>query len=239
MKIDHVVVLTKDLDRATHDWANDGFTVTPGGVHAGGLTHNALMCLADGSYVELLAFRDSVSSDPHHRWHRYRDFPGVIDYALAVDDLDEFADSISHAGLHYTDVKEGGRQRPDGVALRWRSSFPNDQKRGLPFLIEDVTPRDLRVPAGDATQHPNGARSISHLRVIAPDIEQAEREFSALFGGLIGADERSRQFEAGHAILHVSEPAPDTDDSKLLYERGSGLVELTMSCADGSSIVRH
>src|SRR5207249_370550 len=32
-----------------------GFTVVPGGVHAGGLTHNALIPFADGRYLELLA----------------------------------------------------------------------------------------------------------------------------------------------------------------------------------------
>ena len=31
----------------------------PGGEHAGGVTHNALVCFADGSYLEIVAFRRS------------------------------------------------------------------------------------------------------------------------------------------------------------------------------------
>jgi catechol 2,3-dioxygenase-like lactoylglutathione lyase family enzyme len=51
--IDHVVVLVRDLEGASGDYRRLGFRVVPGGRHATG-THNALVGLADGTYLELL-----------------------------------------------------------------------------------------------------------------------------------------------------------------------------------------
>ena len=43
---------------------------------------------------------------------------------------------------------DGARARPDGVQLQWRSASLNPAGQ-LPFIIEDVTPRGLRVPSGE------------------------------------------------------------------------------------------
>jgi hypothetical protein len=55
--IDHVVVVIQELERAMVAYRGLGFTVVPGGRHATG-THNALVGFADGTYLELLAFRE-------------------------------------------------------------------------------------------------------------------------------------------------------------------------------------
>lgn len=235
--IDHVVVLVHDLDAAIEKWRADGYTITPGGVHAGGQTHNALVCFADDSYVELIAFRDANKTN--HRWGRYRNFPGVVDYAVAVDELPEFIRDIAQRGrLKYSDSQDGGRRRVDGVALQWRSSFPPEFAKGLPFLIEDVTPRDLRVPVGDNRVHANGATGIVELNIVVPDVEAAEREFALLFGGVVSADRSSRQFDAGHATLRIYQPTLDSDDCRLLFERGSGPTAFTVSLTDGVAVHR-
>jgi Glyoxalase-like domain len=49
-RLDHLVMLVGYLDRAVRDYEELGFTVTPGGEHADGLTHNALIPFRDGSY---------------------------------------------------------------------------------------------------------------------------------------------------------------------------------------------
>ena len=54
--IDHIVILVRNLEEAIADYTALGFTVTPGGVHADGATHNALVPFDDGSYLELIAF---------------------------------------------------------------------------------------------------------------------------------------------------------------------------------------
>ena len=76
-----------------------------------------------------------------------------------------------------TPPKEGGRIRPDGVELRWRTAV---LKAPLPFVIEDLTPRELRVPAGAAVDHANGARGIASVVIGAMDIGDTEWRYAAL-----------------------------------------------------------
>ncbi|MFN4292606.1 MAG: VOC family protein [Thermoflexales bacterium] len=227
MELDHIVILVEDLDAAQGQWRDAGFNVTPGGAHADGLTHNALICFADGSYIELLAFRAQAVAA--HRWDRFRAFPGPIDYAIAVNDLPAFAQQINARGLNYTEAIEGGRQRPDGVTIRWRTSWPPQHAEGLPFLIEDLTPRELRVPQGERRNHPNNAVGIAALTVAVADPDRAARDLATLLGSAaINADE-PRAFAIGGAMVrirHLSEyPA--------LTRRGPGPASFTVALAGG------
>ncbi|MEI6179461.1 MAG: VOC family protein, partial [Chloroflexales bacterium] len=47
--IDHLVILVGNLAAAVADYEALGFTITPGGEHTDGATHNALISFADGS----------------------------------------------------------------------------------------------------------------------------------------------------------------------------------------------
>ena len=73
--------------------------------------------------------------------------------------------------------QEGGRTRPDGVELRWRTAV---LKSPLPFVIEDLTARDLRVPGGAAAEHANGATGIASVAIGAVDIADAEWRYAKL-----------------------------------------------------------
>jgi catechol 2,3-dioxygenase-like lactoylglutathione lyase family enzyme len=57
-RLDHLVILVRDLDQAVREYEVLGFTVTPGGEHADGLTRNALIPFRDGSYPGLVACLD-------------------------------------------------------------------------------------------------------------------------------------------------------------------------------------
>ena len=126
--LDHVVYVARDLAAAVDDHKRRGFTVTPGGEHAGGVTHNALVCFADGSYLELVAFR---KPDPTHRWWRHAATGGFADFAVLSDDLAQDLSALKD--LVVREAAEGGRTRPDGVSLRWRAAFlPPRQRRCTP-----------------------------------------------------------------------------------------------------------
>ena len=56
--MDHLVILVGELEDAIASYEELGFRVTPGGEHADGLTRNALVPFADGTYLELVAFID-------------------------------------------------------------------------------------------------------------------------------------------------------------------------------------
>ena len=157
-QLDHVVFVVRDLQAAIADYRRRGFTVTPGGEHADGLTHNALVPFADGSYLELVAFHDLGRSLTHPWWN------------IA-------ADSAALADLVKRPPQEGGRVRPDGVELKWRTAV---LKPPLPFVIEDLTPRELRVPGGAATEHANGASGIAAVVVGTTNIGDTEWRYAVL-----------------------------------------------------------
>jgi len=89
----------------------------------------------------------------------------------------------------------------------------------LPFLIEDVTARDLRVPSGAATEHALGVTGVSGLTIIVPDLDRAAQSYAALFGTpgeashppLVGID-RARRFACGDQWLELAEPAAGAED---------------------------
>ena len=174
-QLDHVVLVARDLNAAIADHRRRGFTVTPGGEHADGVTHNALITFADGSYLEIVAFRDLARALTHRWWKVAADGGGLADFALLSDDL--AADAAALAELVKTPPKDGGRIRPDGVELKWRTALLQPP---LPFVIEDLTARDLRVPGGAAAEHANGATGIASVVVGAVDIADAEWRYAAL-----------------------------------------------------------
>jgi hypothetical protein len=82
--IDHVVIVVRDLAQATADYSAAGFTVTPGGEHAEGTTHNALIPFADGSYLELITFKEPERPSAHQWWPRVAQGEGIVHYALPL-----------------------------------------------------------------------------------------------------------------------------------------------------------
>ncbi len=171
-QLDHVVFVAADLAATAEEYRGRGFTVTPGGEHADGITHNALVAFADGAYLELVGFRRPA---PQHRWWRYAGAGGYADFAVLSDDLD--ADVAAFGALVTRPGVKGGRTRPDGVTLRWRTALLAPP---LPFLIEDLTPRDRRVPSGDAARHANGTTGIASVVVGCRDLAAAERAYAQL-----------------------------------------------------------
>ncbi|HEV2236141.1 MAG TPA: VOC family protein, partial [Ktedonobacterales bacterium] len=79
-----------------------------------------------------------------------------------------------------SDPRDGGRTRPDGQSLRWRTAA-FEGSFALPFLIEDVTPRELRVPGGEPTQHALGVGGIAGLWVLADDPNVVAAPLATLF----------------------------------------------------------
>jgi hypothetical protein len=174
--IDHVVLVVLDLDEAMRAHRERGFTVTPGGEHAGGLTHNALIGFADGSYLELLAFHNVDVARGKHSWQPIAARGGGwADFALSTGDIN--ADAAALADLLVRPVESGGRTRPDGAAVNWKLAR---LRSPLPFLIEDVTPRTTRVPHGDSATHTNGITRIAQVVIGTADVARARSDYERL-----------------------------------------------------------
>ena len=174
--LDHVVLVVLDLAAAVGEHRARGFTVTPGGEHAGGLTHNALVGFHDGSYLELIAFHDLGAARDKHSWAPVAERGGGwADFALLSDDV--FKDVSALGDLVARPPEDGGRTRPDGVAIAWRVARV---ERPLPFLIEDLTARELRVPGGDAAKHANRTTGIARVVLGAADPARVGERYALL-----------------------------------------------------------
>jgi catechol 2,3-dioxygenase-like lactoylglutathione lyase family enzyme len=187
VRLDHVVLAVRDLNAAVRDYRALGFIVMPGGVHPGGWTHNALIVLADGSYLELLAPTDArFLEDPEalaapNFLFALAGGDGAIGLALAADDLGAAVAAMQARGANIASPRVGGRTRPDGVQLEWRTAMPG--RSVLPFFIEDVTPREWRVPTmPESTAHANGAVGIRAVSVAALDPAAMRAHFTQLLG---------------------------------------------------------
>lgn len=176
--IDHLVLAVPDLDAATTGYEQIGFTVVRGGRHPAA-THNALIGFADGSYLELLAFYEP---SPNHRWWGPRQQgDGLIDFCLATDDLPADIAAFRRAGVEMKDPEPGSRLRPDGYRVSWVLSLAGARHRGVaPFLIQDVTPREERVPR--QTTHPNQVTGIGALIVAVEDIATVRQWYERTLG---------------------------------------------------------
>ncbi len=174
--IDHLVILAPDLERAMGEYQSLGFTVLRGGEHPGG-THNALIAFGDGTYLELIAFADPNATQ--HRWHRFiAAGGGLVDFAMGSTDLVADVARLTAAGLPYR-LMDGARRRPDGVELQWRSASV-DPAGLVPFVIEDVTPRGLRVASGTDAEHHNHITGVLSITIAVADLAAATQRYSAL-----------------------------------------------------------
>ena len=201
LTLDHIIVVVSDLKVATSQFSQLGFSVIPGGVHTGGLTHNALVPFADGTYLELLATTRASTLQTISFLKRIRllgvytanqtaigrrlieDIAGGVgmnDFALLSLDLDHEITAIHDRGMTITDPIPGGRIRPDGQEIAWRTAVP--QTIDLPFLIDDLTPRELRVPLASEHTHANGILGISGLTILVSKLVESMAQYRALIG---------------------------------------------------------
>ena len=178
-RLDHVVIAAHDLARAVRDYRALGFTVEMGGRHPGRTSHNALVVFEDGAYLELIAWPEP---GPAERWYNVLTAhgEGFMDFALIPEDVPRAIDEARARGLPLNGPIDGGRVRPDGREVRWQTG--RQATFDLPFFCGDVTPRELRVPEGDARRHLNGARGVASVTVSVQDVEASRARYRALLG---------------------------------------------------------
>lgn len=110
------------------------------------------------------------------------DGPGLVDFALLPEDTARQLDAARARGLDsLSGPFDGGRVRPDGVALRWQTA--RHSSPDLPFLCGDISPRALRVSelAADR-QHANGASGIAGLVLLVQSLDTTLARYQALLG---------------------------------------------------------
>ncbi len=178
-KLDHVIIGVPDLDAAMADYRALGFAVNYGGRHASGATHNALICFSDGTYLELLAPTGEAAQPGTNVSPMMNMGEGLVGYALLSLDFATDIEALRAKGVNVSAVNDGGRTRSDGVELRWRGALIDGG--GSPFLIEDVTARNLRVLDDAATvTHANGVTGIAQLEGADLELAQGNQTLTGL-----------------------------------------------------------
>jgi catechol 2,3-dioxygenase-like lactoylglutathione lyase family enzyme len=176
--IDHLVIAVNDLDQAANDYRQLGFTVVPGGKHPVG-SHNALVAFQDGSYLEIIAFyREAID---HRWWDPLQKGERLLDYCMQTDDLAGDTRKLRDCGVVINDPVPWSRTRPDGYELKWMLSLAAGSHRGVaPFLIQDTTPREERIPR--QWKHANGAMGIGTLTIAVGELSKIDHWYQTVMG---------------------------------------------------------
>lgn len=138
LTLDHLIHAGPKLDRLTNETARTaGVAPSPGGRHPGQGTHNALLGLNGGAYLELMAPDASGERGDFLASIEDLRMPNLHAWCVRTDDADGCARRIEAAG---TDVRRvvAGRDTPDGDRLEWELLFPTGHPwAGLaPFFID-------------------------------------------------------------------------------------------------------
>lgn len=178
-RIDHVIWAGPDLQAMTEAFEAVGFEPVYGGEHAHANTHNALIGLPDGTYIELLAPIEA-GTRVERRGDLLADGAGPAGWAIQVPDIQNVTRRMAERGEAVDGPHGFSRAKPDGDVIEWSVTALGAPPAGslLPFLIEDETPRDRRVPAPEGGPDLLG---IERVLIGIPDVAAAIDTFRRAF----------------------------------------------------------
>ncbi len=215
LSYDHIVISVNDLEQAITTYREAGFTVVRGGAHASGITHNALVIFSDGVYLELIALIDPDQREQSAFKALVRPTEGYTGYAFYTDDLPAEIDRMT--SIASDDIRAGSRTTTDGVLLKWQMARLDDTMS--PFVIQDITPREQRVPAvPTTTDHANGVTGLADVTILVPDYPTAVARYTAILGTEpTESDAERAQFAVGDATLTLAQPANPSQREYVLH----------------------
>lgn len=161
--LDHLVVCAAALE-AGAAWIGDllGVPTEPGGRHPLMATHNRLLRLGPGEYLEVIATDPEQPAPPHPRWFRLDRFAGAPrlgNWVVRVADLDAAIAAAPPGAGRATDLARGD--------FRWRMAVPDDGC--LPF--DEVFPGLIQWQGGlhPADRLPDRGCRLEALTLRHPD----------------------------------------------------------------------
>lgn len=178
MIVDHIVYGVDDLEAGMDELAARlGVRPAPGGRHVGRGTHNALLGLGAGAYLEVIALdpeQPRPAGPPPFGLDRLR-LPRLVGWASRTDDIEGQRARALERGHDPGEVRSMSRRRPDGLLLEWRLTrdAPDPDRLVVPFLI------DWGASPHPGESAPGGVRLLE-LRAEHPDPAAVRAALAAL-----------------------------------------------------------
>jgi hypothetical protein len=200
LKVDHATIAGENLGEMRRALAAVGLPTDYGGPHANHATEMALVSFPDGSYLELMGIQKQA--DPtavaEHQWSAFlRGNAGPCAWAVRATDVSAEVARLKAAGIPVTGPMKSGRQRPDGVVLKWETAQVGPSPYGtyFPFLIRDLNPRELRVYFGGRPSF-TSVTGVKHVVIAVKDLDHAIEQYRKAYGFGVPARETDTEFGA-------------------------------------------
>jgi hypothetical protein len=181
--LDHVVVMVDGIDAAQMAYERLGFQVQPRGFHSRLGTANHLM-IFEHDYFEILGIVEPTPFNGERReW--LKSGGGLANVALATDAADLSFEVLRQAGLEPDQPLDFDRAvEVEGRTERAKFRTVRIPKKHMPvvgfFVCEHLTPQFVYRP--EWARHPNGARGIGGIAVIADQPAHWAPELEKYFG---------------------------------------------------------
>ncbi len=208
IELDHLVIAARTLQEG-HDFVLEklGIPTQPGGKHARMGTHNRLLGLGSGAYLEVIAVDPDTGTPFQPRWFGLDDpkiqsslerGPRLIHWVARTDDLGHDVNaSLEPLGMIHA------MERGD---YRWRITIPDDGHAPgdglLPTLI-----------AWDVPQHPSDALADSGVRLVRLEGTHPEPE---RIRAALGSLKLERTLEVRHGAEPKLEAHVQTPNSTVI-----------------------
>lgn len=232
-RIDHVMICVPDLQQGIDAYTRIGFSITPGGVHPGKGTHNAIAFLEE-DYLELMSVRDRdeyLASSPGGGLLEFLARGGGLRYiAVQSDNLVADVAQMRQRGVDISEPHVGSRTTPGGQELRWQAATLGPRHPLPLFFVEHLTPLpERRRQAAQAGPHPNGVLRLDRVYIAVPDVAVTAEAYSQVLGIAVPPVRRGTVIKADMAVfdlgptgLTVAQPAESGPAAEALTHRGPG-----------------
>ncbi len=195
LDLDHLAVAAETLEEGREAVETAlGVTLQPGGQHAHFGTHNMLLGLEDGLYLEVIAIDPSAPKPDHARWFDLDRFDGwarLQNWICRSEDLDDYVAHAPQAG-HPVALERGD--------LKWRMAVPENGQ--LPY--DNAYPAVMQWQSAGhpaARLAPSGCR-LTRLIVSHPDAEALGHDMEGQL------DDQRIVYESGPAALRAEFETP-------------------------------
>lgn len=196
LELDHIAIATERLEDGVA-WLEEtlGVQMAQGGEHPLMGTHNRLLGLADGLYLEVIAINPDAPVPEHPRWFdldRFQGGPRLTNWIVRCDDMASTLAQVP-AGVGVPQALSRGD-------LRWQMAVPTT----------GILPYDNCCPAliqWEGSAHPAHRLPGSGCRLTGLEVSHPEAEALAATLGSVFSDDRV-SYRVGEPGLHAQFDTP-------------------------------